>query len=93
MSSIDPQEVQMTQSSKPTDIVVCPLCQGHGEVPKSLLVSRWNDREIRRMLAQYDDEVAAGEHGGMDNPFESREEATAGSTTKFHSRGDGVPKE
>jgi uncharacterized protein YbaR (Trm112 family) len=83
----------MTQSFKHIDIVVCPLCQGHGEAPKPLLALRWNDREIQRMLAQYGDEFAAGEHGGMDNPFESKEEATAGSTKKFHSRGDGVPKE
>ncbi len=83
----------MTHSSKSLDIVVCPLCQGHGEMPKALLASRWNDREIRRILAQYADEYAAGEHGGLDNPFESKEEATAGSTVKFHSRGDGVPKE
>lgn len=83
----------MTQSSKPIEVVVCPLCMGHGDVPKALLVARWNDREIRRMLAQYGDEIAAGEHGGMSNPFESKEEATAGSTKKFHSRSDGVPKE
>lgn len=83
----------MTQSSKPPDTVVCPLCQGHGEMPKALLATRWNDREIRRTIAQLGDEFSAGEHGGMDNPFESREEATASSTAKFHSRGDGVPKE
>lgn len=83
----------MTHSSKPMDIVVCPLCMGHGEMPKALLSSRWSDREVQRTLAQYGDESAAGERGGMDNPFESREEATAGSTNRFHSRGDGVPKE
>lgn len=83
----------MTHSSKAVDIVVCPLCMGHGEVPKPILTSRWNDREIQRTLAQYSDECAAGEHGGLDNPFESKEEATAGTTNNFHSRGDGVPKE
>lgn len=83
----------MSQSSKDKNIVVCPLCMGHGEMPKALLASRWNDREIQRTLAQYGDEFAAGEHGGMDNPFESREEATAGSTKNLHSHGDGVPKE
>ena len=83
----------MTQSSKPLDIVVCPLCMGHGEMPKALLASRWSDRDVQRILAQYGDEFAAGEGGGMDNPFESREEATAGSTKSFHSRSDGVPKE
>ncbi len=54
---------------------------------------RENAAWFRRELAQYGDEFTAGEHGGMDNPFESREEATAGSTKQFHSRGDGVPKE
>ncbi len=83
----------MSQSSKTSDIVVCPLCQGHGEMPKALVALRWNDREVRRELAQYADEYTAGEHGGMDNPFESREEATAASTSQYHSRGDGVPKE
>jgi hypothetical protein len=91
--SSNSQEVQMSQSSKTTEIVVCPLCMGHGEMPKALLASRWNDREVRRMLAQYGDEFTAGEHGGMANPFESKEEATAGSTKQFHSQGDGVPKD
>ena len=83
----------MTHSSKPIDLVTCPLCMGHGEMPKPLLASRFNDREVQRTLARFCDEGAAGENGGMANPFESREEATAGSTKTFHSRGDGVPKE
>lgn len=83
----------MTHSSKAAEIVICPLCQGHGEVPKPILAARWEDREIQRILAQYSDECSAGTGGGMANPFESREEATAGSTKQFHSRGDGVPKE
>ncbi len=43
-----------------SDIVTCPLCQGHGKVERAHLVTRLNDEEFNRTLQNYIDEVTYG---------------------------------
>jgi hypothetical protein len=59
------------QSDK--DVVLCPLCHGHGQERKEVLVVRWRSREFEQSLQQIADEAAFGTHGGLDSPFEPAE--------------------
>ena len=59
------------QSEK--DHVLCPLCHGHGQEQKELLVVRWRSREFEQELQRMADESAFGSSGGLDVPFEVEE--------------------
>ncbi len=83
----------MADPNRPSDDVTCPLCFGHGSMRKELLVIRSRDREFRDLLTRYWDEAASSHGGGLDNPFESKEEADATHTLHLHSSGAGVPKD
>lgn len=56
--------------SRPSDpnLVICPLCHGHGVEHKELLVVRWRSREFEEELQTIADEAAFGVSGGMEDP-------------------------
>lgn len=83
----------MADHTRASEIVTCPLCLGHGSLQKENLITRSRDPEFRDLLIRYWDDAVASESGGLENPFESREESCAGSTKGFHSSGSGIPKE
>ncbi len=43
-----------------SDVVACPLCEGHGKVERTKLVTRLNEEEFNRLLQNYIDEVTYG---------------------------------
>jgi hypothetical protein len=55
--------------SQDHNVVLCPLCHGHGVEHKELLVVRWRSREFEQELQTIADEAAFGTEGGMDNPM------------------------
>lgn len=83
----------MADHTTTSNAVTCPLCMGHGTLPKEQLVARSRDLEFRELLVRYWDDATSGERGGLENPFESREESCAVSTAGLHGSGAGVPKE
>lgn len=52
----------MPKSPKPasSDVVTCPLCQGHGHIERTSVVTRLSDQEFNRTLQNYIDEVTYG---------------------------------
>lgn len=50
------------RSPKPatSDVVTCPLCEGHGKLERTKIVTRLNEEEFNRMLQNYIDEVTYG---------------------------------
>ncbi len=50
------------KSPKPatSDVVSCPLCQGHGKLERTTVVTRLNEEEFNRTLQNYIDEVTYG---------------------------------
>ncbi len=52
----------MPKSPKPasSDVVTCPLCQGHGHIERTTVVTRLSDKEFNRTLQNYIDEVTYG---------------------------------
>lgn len=52
----------MPKSPKPAsnDLVTCPLCQGHGHLERTSVVTRLSDKEFNRTLQNYIDEVTYG---------------------------------
>jgi len=62
----------MLKPPKPatSDVVTCPLCQGHGKLDRAGVVIRLNDEEFNRTLQNYIDEVTYG-------PMELRDPMTA----------------
>ena len=50
------------KSSKPatSDVVTCPLCQGHGKLERTTVVTRLNEEDFNRTLQNYIDEVTYG---------------------------------
>ncbi len=50
------------KSPKPatSDVVTCPLCQGHGKLERTTVVRRLNEEEFNRTLQNYIDEVTYG---------------------------------
>ncbi len=59
--------------SVPTEkeVVLCPLCHGHGMERKELLVVRWRSPEFEATLQNIADEAAFGTAAGMEDPFEA----------------------
>jgi hypothetical protein len=55
------------QSEK--DKTLCPLCHGHGQERKELLVVRWRSREFDQALQKIADEAAFGNTSGLKDPF------------------------
>jgi len=53
--------------------VLCPLCHGHGQERKELLVVRWRSREFEQELQRLADEAAFGSSSGLEVPFEIEE--------------------
>jgi len=53
------------------DVILCPLCHGHGQERKELLVVRWRSREFEQTLQKIADEAAFGSNGGLDSLFEA----------------------
>ncbi len=51
------------------NVVLCPLCHGHGVEHKELLVVRWRSREFEQELQTIADEAAFGTAGGLDDPI------------------------
>ncbi len=51
------------------NVVLCPLCHGHGVEHKELLVVRWRSREFEQQLQTIADEAAFGAEGGMEDPM------------------------
>lgn len=43
-----------------SDVVSCPLCQGHGKLERTQLVTQLNNEEFNRILQNYIDEVTYG---------------------------------
>ena len=43
-----------------SDVVSCPLCQGHGKLERTKIVTRLNEDEFNRMLQNLIDEVTYG---------------------------------
>jgi hypothetical protein len=43
-----------------SDIVSCPLCQGHGKLERTKIVTRLNEDDFNRMLQNLIDEVTYG---------------------------------
>lgn len=43
-----------------SDVVTCPLCQGHGKLERTNVVTRLTDEEFNRTLQNYIDEVTYG---------------------------------
>ena len=58
----------MSHTSDP-NVVICPLCHGHGVEHKELLVVRWRSREFEQQLQTIADEAAFGAAGGMQDPI------------------------
>lgn len=52
----------MLKMPKPAtnDMVTCPLCQGHGKLERTRVVTRLTDEEFNRTLQNYIDEVTYG---------------------------------
>jgi len=50
------------------NVVLCPLCHGHGVEHKELLVVRWRSQEFEQELQTIADEAAFGSAGGLDDP-------------------------
>lgn len=50
------------KSQKPatSDVVPCPLCQGHGSLERTTVVRRLSEEEFNRTLQNYIDEVTYG---------------------------------
>jgi hypothetical protein len=50
------------KASKPatSDVVTCPLCEGHGKLERTKVVTRLNEEEFNRTLQNYIDEVTYG---------------------------------
>jgi hypothetical protein len=50
------------KSLKPAtnDVVTCPLCQGHGKLERTKIVTRLNEEEFNRTLQNYIDDVTYG---------------------------------
>lgn len=55
--------------SSDQNVVLCPLCHGHGVEHKELLVVRWRSREFEQELQTIADEAAFGAASGMDDPI------------------------
>jgi hypothetical protein len=51
------------------NVVLCPLCHGHGVEHKELLVVRWRSREFEQELQTIADEAAFGVSGGIEDPI------------------------
>jgi len=51
------------------NVVLCPLCHGHGVEHKELLVVRWRSREFEQELQTIADEAAFGLSGGVKDPM------------------------
>jgi hypothetical protein len=51
------------------NVVLCPLCHGHGVEHKELLVVRWRSRDFEQELQTIADEAAFGAEGGLDDPI------------------------
>ena len=51
------------------NVVICPLCHGHGIEHKELLVVRWRSREFEQQLQTIADEAAFGAAGGVEDPI------------------------
>ena len=58
----------MSHLSEP-NVVMCPLCHGHGVDHKELLVVRWRSREFEQQLQTIADEAAFGTTSGMEDPI------------------------
>ncbi len=43
-----------------SDVVTCPLCQGHGKLERTTVVRRLNEEDFNRTLQNYIDEVTYG---------------------------------
>jgi hypothetical protein len=56
-------------NSSQENVVMCPLCHGHGLEHKELLVVRWRSQEFEQALQTFADEAAFGTAGGMDEPL------------------------
>jgi len=59
--------------SSDQNVVMCPLCHGHGVEHKELLVVRWRSREFEQELQTIADEAAFGTAGGMIDPIAKQE--------------------
>lgn len=55
--------------SSDQNVVLCPLCHGHGMEQKELLVLRWRSQEFEQALQTIADEAAFGATGGLDDPI------------------------
>lgn len=51
------------------NIVMCPLCHGHGVEHKELMVVRWRSEEFEQTLQTFADEAAFGTAGGLEDPI------------------------
>ena len=51
------------------NVVLCPLCHGHGVEHKELLVVRWRSQEFEQELQTIADEAAFGAEGGLEDPM------------------------
>jgi len=67
------------KSPKPAtgDVVTCPLCQGHGKLERTRVVTRLNEQEFNRVLQNYIDEVTYGAME-MRDPLAMEREAVRG---------------
>ena len=66
------------KSPKPatSDVVTCPLCQGHGKLERTKVVTRLNEEEFNRTLQNYIDEVTYGAMELRDPPDAQRDVVT-----------------
>lgn len=66
------------KSAKPatSDVVTCPLCEGHGKVERTKIVTRLNEEEFNRTLQNYIDEVTYGAMELRDPLAVERDEVT-----------------
>jgi hypothetical protein len=51
------------------NVILCPLCHGHGLEHKELLVVRWRSQEFEQALRTIADEAAFGTTGGLEDPM------------------------
>jgi len=58
----------VVRHSSEQNVMMCPLCHGHGVEHKELLVVRWRSREFEQELQTIADEAAFGA-GGMEDPI------------------------
>jgi len=59
----------IVSQSPDQNVVLCPLCHGHGVEHKELLVVRWRSREFEQELQTIADEAAFGAAGGLEDPI------------------------